>query len=121
MITCGDVDSRDADDVVQRNHLVVAVGAHVELADVARAAAETLVSLHVNAIGAAVEVEVVDVGRTHVDLQRVGDLLDRHLQAARLRAIDLYHELRIVGGERAEQAAQILARVSRPDQASGSR
>ncbi len=92
------------------------VGAHIELADVARLAAEVLVGLHVHAISAVVEVEIVDIGRTHVDLQRVGDLLDRHLQAARLGAIDLHHELRIVGGEGAEQPAQVLARIPFPHQ-----
>ncbi len=98
MITCGDVAFADVHHVVERDH-VAGVGAHVEVANVARLAAEGLVSLHVDAIGAIVEVEVVDVGRTHVHLQCVGDLLDGHLQAARLCAVDVHHELRVVGGE----------------------
>ena len=101
----------DAHHVVERDHLLV-VGAHVELANVARLAAEALVGLHVHAIGAIVEIEIVHVRRAQVDLQRVGDLLDGHLQAARLGAIDVHDELRIVGGEGAEQAAEVLAPVS---------
>ena len=58
----------DGDHVVERHH-GRRVGAHVELANVARLAAELLVGLHVNAVGAVVEVEVVHVGRAHVDLQ----------------------------------------------------
>ena len=109
---------RNAHHVVQRDHLV-RIGAHIELLDVAGLAAEALVGLHVNAIGAIVEIEVVDVRRAHVHLQRVADLLDGHLQAAGLGAIDVHHELRIVGREGAEQAAEILARVPFPHQALG--
>ena len=67
--------------------------------------AELLVGLHVHAIGAIVEIEIVDVGRAHVNLQRVVICWSGTLQAARFLAVDLDHELRIVGGERAEQTA----------------
>ena len=47
------------------------VGAHVELPQIAGLGAELLVRLHVDPVGAVVEVEVVHVGRAHVDLQGV--------------------------------------------------
>ena len=94
----------DAHHVVERDH-GAGVGANIEVANVARLAAEWLRRLHVNAIGTIVEIEIVDVGRAHVNLQRVGDLLHGHLQAERLGAVDVDHELRIVGGEGAEESA----------------
>ncbi len=87
------------------------LGAHVELRDVLRLRAELAVGLHVHAVAAVVEVEVVHVGRAHEDLQGVGDLAERHLQPLRLLAVDRHQELGIVGGEAAEEAAQVGPRV----------
>src|SRR5208337_959877 len=95
----------DAHDVIERDH-GAGVGANVQIADVARLAAERLCCLDVNAIGAVVEVKIVDVGRAQVNLQRVGNLLHGHLQAERLAAVDVDHELRIVGRERTEEPRQ---------------
>ena len=82
----------------ERHHLPVG-GARVQLAQVRRAGAEALVGLHVDAVGAVVEVEIVDVRRAEEHLQRVGDLAQRQAQAARLVAIDFDDELRVVGAE----------------------
>ena len=68
--------------------------------------------MDVHAVGTVVEVEVVNVHRTHVDLQRVGDLAERHLQALGFFAVDVNDVLRIVSGEAAEEAHQVFARVS---------
>ena len=80
------------------------VGAGVELAQVLGVRAVLLVGLHVDAVGAVVEVEVVHVGRAQEDLQRVGDLAQRQVEAARLVAVDVDHELRVVGAEAREEA-----------------
>ena len=60
--------------------------------------AELLVGLHVDAIGAVIEIEIVDVRRTHVNAERVGDLAERNVQALGLFAIDGDDKLRIVRG-----------------------
>ena len=67
-------------------------GPRVVLLEVGRLGAELLIGLHVDAIGAVVEVEVVDVLRAEQHRQRVGHLADRQAQAARAVAIDLDDE-----------------------------
>ena len=96
------------DDIAER-HQSVGVRAHVVLPQVARVHAERLIGLHVNAIGTIVEVEVVDVLRTHVDAQRLRHLADGHSDGLGLFAIDLHQLLRIVGGKAGEQSLQVLA------------
>ena len=70
--------------------------------------AELLVGLHVDAIRAIIEVEIVHVGRAHVDAQRVGDLRERDVQALGFFAIDGHQILRIIGGKGGEQSASGL-------------
>ena len=117
-MTWGEVDS-EMFTTLSSGTMSLLSDADIELPDVARLAAERLVGLNVDAIGAIVEIEIVDVRRAHVDLQGVADLLDGYLQAARLGPIDVHHELRIVGGEGAEQAAEVLARIAVPHQTLG--
>ena len=93
------------DDVAERHHPPGA-GADLILRDVRRVRAELLIRLHVDAIRTAVEVEVVDVGRSHQNLHRVGDVAERHAEALRLLAIDVDHQLRIVRGELREERRQ---------------
>ncbi len=62
--------------VVERDHLA-GVGTDVELAEILRAATELLVGLNVDAIGAVVEVEVVDVAGAHEGAEGCGDLCER--------------------------------------------
>ncbi len=69
-MTCGPDVSFRRYEVVQR-HQAVGVGAHVVLAQIARVHAERLIGLHINAIRAIVEVEVVHVLRAHVHAQRL--------------------------------------------------
>ena len=62
--------------------------------------------LDVHLPGSAETVEVVDVERAQIDLQRVERVAERHLHALALPAIDVDIELRHVGAEQAEQARQ---------------
>ena len=71
------------------------------------ALAEIAVGLRVHAPGATEQVEVVDVGRAEIDLQRLEQVRQRHALRLRLDAIDLQVELRHVGlvaGERKAHA-----------------
>ena len=88
----------ERDEVVERNHLA-GVGADVVLADVLRVAAELLVGLHVDAIGAVVEVEVVDVARAHEGAEGRSDLAEGDAHGLGLLAVDGDEKLRVVGGE----------------------
>src|SRR6185312_1781091 len=74
------------DQVRERDHSS-AVGAHVILADIGGRIAVLGRGLDVDAVDAVVEIEVVDVDRAHVALQRIGDLAERHAQAFGLVAI----------------------------------
>ena len=94
-------------------------GAGVELAQVLGVGAVLLVGLHVHAVGAVVEVEVVHVGRAQEHLERVRDLAQRQVQAARLVAVDVDHELRVVGAEAREEPDDPAALVGAGGQGAG--
>ena len=100
-----------AHDVGERHH-AAAVGRARSTAPGPRVGPERLVGLHVDAVGAVVEIEVVHVRRPQVDLHRAGDLADRQAEAARLVAVDVDGQLRIVRRERAEQARDPLRSAS---------
>ncbi len=102
-------------DHARERHHLPAVGPGVVLAKRFRIGPVGLVGLHVDAVRAVVEVEVVHVGRAQVGLHRVGDLADRQTQASRLLAIDVNGQLRIVRGERAEEARDPLRLPRRAD------
>ncbi len=74
--------------------------------------AEVLVGLGAHLVDAAEGVEVVDIGRAEIDLQRLEDVGDRHVEHARLGAVDLEKDLRARGREGGEDAGQ-LRRVRR--------
>ena len=94
-MTAGAVVSLRAHDGRQRHHVAVR-RARVVLAQVGRLRAELLVALHVHAIRAVVEVEVVHILRPQQHRQRVGHLADRQAERPRLVAIDRDDELRVV-------------------------
>ena len=96
------------DDVAER-HQAVGIGTNVVLPQVRGRHAEGLVGLHVHAVGAIVEIEIVDVLRSHVDAKCLRDLTERHAHGLGLLAIDLHQLLRIVGGEAGEEPDQVLA------------
>ncbi len=89
-----------------------AVVADLELLEVVDLLAVAGVGLHVDLPGAAEAVEVVDVQRAQVDLQRDEDLGHRHALDLGLGAVDVEEQPGGVGAEAAEQARP--ARGSRP-------
>ena len=93
----------------QRHHLA-ASRAHLQLADVVGARAELRVRLHAHRIGAAEPVEVVDVERAEIDLQRVEHVGHRDAELARLGAVDVGIELRHVDLVAGEQAGELRRR-----------
>src|SRR5206468_7790354 len=66
--------------------------------------------------GAVVEIEIVDVGRTHVHAERLGDLAEWDVQTQGLFAVDGDHKLRVRGGIGSEQTHQIFARTPFADE-----
>ena len=86
---------RDFHHVIQWNH-GAAVGPYVVIPNVSGLASKLLISLNVNTVGAVVEVEVVHISGTHVNLKRIRDLLKLDLQAPGLFAIDGDYKLWIV-------------------------
>ena len=91
------------------------VGTDIELLHVLRLGTELLIRLHIDTIRTVIEIEVIYIGRPHVDAERVGDLRQRHVQALRFLTVNGYQVLRIVGGERRIKSHQILARCGLPD------
>ena len=85
--------------VVERHHLA-GVGAHVVAMQITARHTEGLVRLDEDAIGAVVEVEIVDVLRTHEDAESGGDLRERNVHRLGFRAINGDEHLRVVGRER---------------------
>ena len=77
----------------QLDHLPLVVP-HLKLADVAGVAAEALIGLDVHLPRPAELVEVVDVVRAQVDLERVEELADRHAQGHALGPVDVEIEPR---------------------------
>ena len=68
-----------------------------------------IVGLRRHLIGAAEDVEVVDVGRAHVDRQRVEHAADRHAEQLGLGAVDLGLDLRRVCVEQREGLGEARA------------
>src|SRR5271157_1181511 len=71
--------------------------------------AELFVGLHINTIRTVIEIEIVDVGRTHVDAEGVGDLAERDVQALGFFAIDGDDILRIARGVGGEESGEVFA------------
>src|SRR5208283_13372 len=101
----------DGQQVFERYH-GAAVGADVVLLHVLRVRAKLLVGLHVDAVGAVIEIKIVDVGRAHEHAERVDDLAERDVKTLRLLAVDGDDKLGIVGGVGGEQASEIFALVT---------
>ena len=108
------------DDRIERHHLPVA-GPGVVLAQRPGGVPEPCIGLRVDAVGAVVEIEVVDVLRAEQDGQGVRDLAHRQAKAARTVAIDRDEQLRIVGGKAAEQAGDHARLVALAHQLVGDR
>ena len=93
--------------IVERDH-GAGIGADIVLADVLGVGAELFVGLHIHTIGTVIEIEIVDVGRAHVDAESVGDLTERDVQALGFFAIDGDDILRIACRVGGEQSGEVL-------------
>src|SRR5260370_453902 len=77
----------DRHKVVQRNHLP-GIRAQIILPDIFWLRPEFAVRLHIDAVRAVIEIEIVYIDRHHVDLQSVSNLAEGHLQALYFYAAD---------------------------------
>ena len=91
-------------------------GANVVLADGCGVFAELLGGLHVDAITAVVEVEIVDVLRAHEDLEGVRDLTERNAEGFGLIAVNADQHLGIVGGKAGAELGDVFALIAFGDQ-----
>ena len=92
--------------IVPSGTIVPGVVANLELLDVLDLLAELGVGLDVHLPGAAEAVEIVDVERAEVDLERVEDFGHGDAHGLGLVAVDVEEEPGRVGAETAEQALQ---------------
>src|SRR5437879_6116228 len=60
--------------------------------------------------------KIIHVNRAHVHLQGIGDLVQRHLQALGLLAINMNQVLRIVGCEARKKSGEVWIRPAFPHQ-----
>ena len=93
-------------------HHPPALGSDLQLGQVVDLLAEIGLALHVDLPGSAEQVEVVDVQRAQVDLQRIEQLGDRDAQQPGLGAVDVEVEPGRVGPEAGEEPAQVLGGAS---------
>ena len=89
----------------ERHHLTGLVG-DVEVADILQLPAMIGLGLHPDLEALVELVEQVDVGRSQIGLQRLGDIVDRDPERLRHRSIDIQVELRAVGAEGGKTDAQ---------------
>jgi len=79
-MTWGAAGLGDGNQIGERDHRA-GIGTNVVLANILRVRAELLVGLDINTIRTVVEIEIVDVRRSHVDAEGVGDLAERDVKA----------------------------------------
>jgi hypothetical protein len=72
---------------------------------------EGLIGLNVDAIRAVVVVEVVDILRTHEDIEGRGNLGQRDAHRFRFWAINCDQQLRVAGGEAREKPREAEFRI----------
>src|SRR6266404_421888 len=107
--------ARHVDNRAQGYHLAGRV-AGLERHDVIELTAERGIRLRDDLVGAAETVEVVDVERAEVHLQRLEHVREPHVLALGLDAIDVDVELRhvdLVGAERASERRVLIGRADR--------
>ena len=86
----------------QRHH-ATGIVAHIKTRQIGRRGARILVGLQRHAEGAAEQVEVVDVERAEIDLQRGEDVRQIEPEQLGLVAVEIVIELRRRGAERGEE------------------
>ena len=101
--------------------MVPAVLRTLKLGEIFHLVAKLVLGLHDDLPGAAEQIEVVDVQRALIDLQRVGEIaqVDPLVHALAQVGIDLEH--RHVGAKRGEQAGQFGLFVPPPHEVFGLR
>jgi len=72
------------------------------------------VGLHINPIRTVIEIEIVDVGRTHINTEGIGDLAERDVQALGFFAINGDDVLRIAGGVGGEESGEVFFWTAAP-------
>ena len=96
---CGPNDLSTVDQRAERHHLALR-GCGLRAARCPRRRARNCwLGLHAHLVGAAELVEVVDVGRAEIRLQRAEDVAQRHVERLHLLAVDVDEELRHAGAE----------------------
>src|SRR5690242_9178501 len=96
----------DTDQIIKRDH-GAGIGAHIVALDGVGRVAEIRASLHIDAIGTVVEVEVVHVFGGEQNLERIRNLLHGHVQGLRLLAVHVDYELGIGSGEAGENLRKL--------------
>ncbi len=96
----------DGDQGREGDHLVGRLRTDVDLADVLGLQPGRCVGLHVDPVESSEAVEVVDVGPSHDGRHRLEDLIHRNTQRARLLAIQVHLDLRVVRVEGGEEVPQ---------------
>ncbi len=94
----------------KRDHLTGG-RAYLQAADIFGMGAELRICLHTHAVCPPEGVEVVDIKRAQIDLQRLEDVADRNTQLLGLGAVEIGEELRHVDLEAGEDACQFRCLV----------
>ena len=111
----GPRDVAEVDDAAEHHHVAGGV-AGAQPGKIGGLLAERQVGLRGDVIGASEDIEVVDIGRAEIGLDRVGDVLDRHAELLRLDLIDVDEHLRRVRRERREHRGQSRRLARRGDE-----
>ena len=98
-------DGFDRDQRRDRNHAAGA-GTHIHLTEIVRRGPIQRVGLQLHSVGTAIEIEVVDVQRSHRGLQTLIHIRHRHVQRQGLGLIHFHVELRRGGPEKGVDASQ---------------
>ena len=116
----GPADVAEGRDRAERHHRAL-VAARLQPADLAQLLAERSIGLGRDPEGAAEQVEVVDVDRADIDLERFEHLLGRDAEHLRLHPVDVGVDLGRAGVEQREHVEQAGGLVGGGDQRLGRR
>ena len=103
----------ECSDRADRHHFAEVVSGF-QIRKIAGGQAEAVVRLGIHLICASQEIEVVDVGRSHVDGHRLEHAGDRNAQQFGLRAVDVGIDLRRAGIEQRERLGEARIAATAP-------